>query len=404
MEKITPYTLTRMLSFDLATRKIHNPKVAVRRIYEGVVFGDLSALKLDQTALDLPIMLVDDIPQVLAALERTLCRKGFTNIISFDNPQEAIEYFKTAEDTPRLIVTDLSMPEISGNQLITEIAKSSSDKPPRFIIHSGDQSPSLEQTDPVRQVMNEYKAYFIQKGLNIEDVVIDVAVEIVCCFEPDVSLTLAAHREKTAFDKNPYYKFMGRLIHLINNVRSPLTSLLTVFAMEMEEENPEAPISQEDTAELKKCLEDFFQDIQLLSRFAKLDNLKNVNNLEETDLPQKLINEVEEIWVKLNPKDKPNITNLSLITQLYLDNIFLKYVQVINKIWKEVLFSNNQESRDPTTITGAQITKAAELFTTASDELNNRHLAAQLSKGVDPQLVTIFSSYFAMLADSQNTA
>ncbi|MCF6239309.1 MAG: PAS domain S-box protein, partial [Candidatus Marinimicrobia bacterium] len=71
------------------------------------------------------ILLVDDEVSIRKAGQVLLTRKGFTVDIAADG-QEALEKFKADPDKYDLIVTDLSMPIMSGIELSTEIRKSRS--------------------------------------------------------------------------------------------------------------------------------------------------------------------------------------------------------------------------------------------------------------------------------------
>lgn len=62
------------------------------------------------------IFLIDDEPIVLELYETYLSATGFSQIYSFTDSVEAIETLRFL--TPSIILTDISMPEVSGNFLI----------------------------------------------------------------------------------------------------------------------------------------------------------------------------------------------------------------------------------------------------------------------------------------------
>jgi len=71
------------------------------------------------SAQDLPqakIFLIDDEPIILELFEAYLRDAGFSNIYPFTDSVEAIETLRYV--TPSIILTDINMPEVSGNFLI----------------------------------------------------------------------------------------------------------------------------------------------------------------------------------------------------------------------------------------------------------------------------------------------
>lgn len=68
------------------------------------------------------ILVVDDEEALIFVAERVLRRAGY-NVTSFLRPREALEYFRTHAASVRLVVSDLSMPEMSGLELAREILR-----------------------------------------------------------------------------------------------------------------------------------------------------------------------------------------------------------------------------------------------------------------------------------------
>jgi len=66
------------------------------------------------------ILLVDDEKDVLALFDEYLTASGF-NIISFDNPVKALEYFYENTNNCTVVITDYRMPEMSGLDFINKI-------------------------------------------------------------------------------------------------------------------------------------------------------------------------------------------------------------------------------------------------------------------------------------------
>ena len=66
------------------------------------------------------ILLVDDEKDVLALFDEYLTASGF-NIISFDNPVKALEYFYENTNNCSVVITDYRMPQMSGLDFINKI-------------------------------------------------------------------------------------------------------------------------------------------------------------------------------------------------------------------------------------------------------------------------------------------
>ena len=66
------------------------------------------------------ILLVDDEKDVLALFDEYLTASRF-NIISFDNPVKALEYFYKNTNNCSVVITDYRMPEMSGLEFLKKI-------------------------------------------------------------------------------------------------------------------------------------------------------------------------------------------------------------------------------------------------------------------------------------------
>ena len=80
------------------------------------------------------ILLVDDDAQLTALLERYLVRMGF-EVESHSDSQAALECFRTASVAFDLVVADMTMPGLSGEQLLRFALES--DRNVRAILCSG---------------------------------------------------------------------------------------------------------------------------------------------------------------------------------------------------------------------------------------------------------------------------
>ena len=74
------------------------------------------------------ILLVDDEPSIVKMQQRSLEHLGYT-ITPHTNSIEALEAFRTSPDTFDLVITDMSMPKMTGDKFAEEIKKIRSDVP-----------------------------------------------------------------------------------------------------------------------------------------------------------------------------------------------------------------------------------------------------------------------------------
>ena len=74
------------------------------------------------------ILLVDDDPSIINMICQMLKRFGYT-VTSMTDSTVALERFKSAPDDFGLVITDMSMPKMSGDQLAAELMKIRKDVP-----------------------------------------------------------------------------------------------------------------------------------------------------------------------------------------------------------------------------------------------------------------------------------
>lgn len=74
------------------------------------------------------ILLVDDEPSIAKGLQEILERLGYTVDISFDSRQ-VLEAFRTSPDSYDMVITDMTMPIMTGDMLASEIKKIRPDVP-----------------------------------------------------------------------------------------------------------------------------------------------------------------------------------------------------------------------------------------------------------------------------------
>ncbi len=76
---------------------------------------------MDAPTLDRPILIVDDEPEILMAVDTTLRMAGFDNIITIADSRDVIRQME--RQIPSLILLDLNMPHINGGRLLKIIRK-----------------------------------------------------------------------------------------------------------------------------------------------------------------------------------------------------------------------------------------------------------------------------------------
>ncbi len=76
---------------------------------------------MDNINLDRPILIVDDEPEILVAVDTTLRMAGFDDIITISDSRDVIRQME--RQIPSLILLDLNMPHINGGRLLKIIRK-----------------------------------------------------------------------------------------------------------------------------------------------------------------------------------------------------------------------------------------------------------------------------------------
>ena len=107
-------------------------------------------------------VLIDDDP-----INNLLCSsqiKKFCDYIQltiFEDPAEALDYFKTTSLLPEVILLDINMPVMNGWQLLDELNKLSITLPPVFMVSSSSSKNEQEKITGYSQIKS-----FIEKPLD----------------------------------------------------------------------------------------------------------------------------------------------------------------------------------------------------------------------------------------------
>ena len=81
------------------------------------------------------ILLVDDEKDILELFTEYLSSNGF-NIVSFQNPKAALNYFYHNESNCSIVITDYKMPQMSGLDFLNKIREKDTDYKIKMILIS----------------------------------------------------------------------------------------------------------------------------------------------------------------------------------------------------------------------------------------------------------------------------
>ena len=110
-----------------------------------------------QTVLAGPILIVDDMDMSLMVMKLILNKSGYDNVITFDNPNDALAYVTTAA-IPSLIITDYNMPEMNGIEFLDTISSFYPHLP--TVIISGDSQSVLAKSNRYRVIEKGGRDFF----------------------------------------------------------------------------------------------------------------------------------------------------------------------------------------------------------------------------------------------------
>ena len=67
------------------------------------------------------VLVLDDDKLVTSSLKSLLMLEGFTDVVYFNSPKEALDYLN--ENSRDVIISDFKMPEMTGLEFLTEARK-----------------------------------------------------------------------------------------------------------------------------------------------------------------------------------------------------------------------------------------------------------------------------------------
>ena len=112
------------------------------------------------------VLVLDDDKLVTSSLKSLLMLEGFTDVVYFNNPKEALEYLK--ENSRDVIISDFKMPEMSGLEFLTEARKLYPNS--SMILLTG----YADKEDAIK-IINEVGLYkYIEKPWDNDELVINI--------------------------------------------------------------------------------------------------------------------------------------------------------------------------------------------------------------------------------------
>ena len=106
----------RKLELDISLRNKIEDNLNTKRNNEQLKYDSLSN---DTTSNVGTVLLLDDNESITFVIKQLLDKSGFTTVV-FNDPMEAVEYFKLHHDEVDIIITDYSIPGMEGTDIIKQ--------------------------------------------------------------------------------------------------------------------------------------------------------------------------------------------------------------------------------------------------------------------------------------------
>jgi len=104
------------LELDISLRDRIEDNLNTKRNNEQLKYDSLSN---DTTSNVGTVLLLDDNESITFVIKQLLDKSGFTTVV-FNDPMEAVEYFKLHHDEVDIIITDYSIPGMEGTDIIKQ--------------------------------------------------------------------------------------------------------------------------------------------------------------------------------------------------------------------------------------------------------------------------------------------
>ena len=109
------------------------------------------------------ILLADDEPSVLRTTRKMLERQGF-HVVTATDGQEVLDRFEALGGTVDLVILDMTMPTLSGEETLRALQQIAPDVP--IVLSSG-----YNEQDAVRGMLGRSPSGFIQKPYGVDDLI-----------------------------------------------------------------------------------------------------------------------------------------------------------------------------------------------------------------------------------------
>ena len=249
------------------------------------VQGPESVCEIDrEEAFRVNVWVVDDEKTIRVNIARLLRGRGF-QVREMGSGEEAMAEYESADQRPQVIITDLRMQGLSGEELIQSIIDRGGDLP-HFAICSGNPLPS-DPSDPLVKLVQRQGALFLQKPEGVRH--IDSAVVAMVGQEGDEKGDVPSSRRGplAELEANPYSLLVIRAAHEVNNLGA--TVAMAIETCEVHAASG-ADIPERAIQRLRDTYERFNELINSFISFAESANsLSTVRSLEDTVLPAKLV-------------------------------------------------------------------------------------------------------------------
>ena len=330
-----------------------------------------------ETASQFTIMLIDDLPRVLSLTKDRLQRLGF-NVEAFTDPKEAIAEFKKMPKKPDLVLTDETMLEMPGHELIKKLRRDPASGQSRFAVFSGIELPD-DPADPLRKLVNGGVNY-IQKGSDLERIDYEITrifYSLINKKTPGAAASVSGGRKK---EMDPLSFFLNRVVHDIKNNILAITLSLSLKIMVAENEGKARFLVDEDVIE---AINDFRNGFRELRDFAaRGGELKGIDDVRNGSIPESLVGLklMEEVWEKVPAAERGK---LAIIIALYLNNETIKLCDELDKFFSAPSFSLSE---------ARQIQNIIDRFKHLND--------AAMLRGEREDLIAKYKEYYRLLAIS----
>lgn len=314
-------------------------------------------------AQKIKVMLVEDNKELRSQTKRILKEMGFSAVDDFPNAEEALVAIKKDGISPNLIISDQAMLSMNGHEFLSAVSVLYSKKktpPPRLAIYSGDLKPS--DKNPIAKTVADIGISWIEKGSDLKAFRSSVA-KIVLKDGDDEARVMPGGYLQTQYSGNPYFIFMGRLVHKINNLITLPSALLALYSEGNKPQDLKSAIKE--FAELNKV----FDGLTDFAGSAKDQDFEK-QSFKQCLLPAAIKKDgiVEDIWASLPPGQK---YKLAILCLFYIKGI-KDHVDSLTDIFKKESLAGEDLKTAAMALDSISKWKNAVMLVSETEEDTNR--------------------------------